>query len=46
MNSNLLGSRAIEGDGPVEASRTIRNVPEYRGARETLRESGCTITQG
>lgn len=36
-----------EGESPVnEKLLTLESAPEYRGTRETLRESGTTMSQG
>ena len=45
VKSNKLGSLTIDGDSPVdELQRQRRDVPEYRGTRETLWESGRTTS--
>ena len=47
VNRTALERPAIEGDSPVGENAILLPVaPEYRGARETLREPAGTIRQG
>ncbi len=44
LSKSPLESGAIEGDSPVyEKVKAVGHIPEYRGAREILRESRWTI---
>ena len=48
LAKGFLEQTAIEGDSPVgeRFGDSLVLIPEYHGTRETLWESGWTITQG